>query len=144
VEIGANTTVDRATLGRTVIGRGVKIDNLVQIAHNVVVGDDSVIVAQVGIAGSTVIGKEVILAGQVGVLNHLEIGDRVRIGPQSGVARSVPAGAVLSSGIAAAPHPVWLRVQRVLPRLPKLWSTVKSLERQVAKLERLVGRGHSS
>ena len=137
VEIGANTTVDRATLGRTVIGRGVKIDNLVQIAHNVVVGDDSLIVAQVGIAGSTVIGKEVILAGQVGVLNHLEIGDRVRIGPQSGVAQSVPAGAVLSSGIAAAPHQVWLRVQRVLPRLPKLWSTVKSLERQVAKLEQV-------
>ena len=92
VEIGANSTVDRATLGRTVIGRGAKIDNLVQVAHNVSVGEDSVFAAQVGIAGSTQIGKNVTLAGQVGVGNHLEIGDGATIGPKSGVARVRRAG----------------------------------------------------
>jgi UDP-3-O-[3-hydroxymyristoyl] glucosamine N-acyltransferase len=134
VEIGANTTVDRAALGCTVIGRGSKIDNLVQIAHNVVVGEYTVIVAQVGIAGSTKIGKEVILAGQVGVINHLEIGDRARIGPQSGVAQSIPPGAVMSAGIPALPHKDWLRVLTVLPRLPQLWKAVRNLEHRVSAL----------
>ncbi len=141
VEIGANTTIDRATLGRTVIGRGVKIDNLVQIAHNVAVGEYSIIVAQAGIAGSTQIGREVILAGQAGVLNHLKIGDGARIGPQSGVPHSVAPGALLSSGIAAAPHREWLKVMAVLPRLPRLWSTVRYLERKVAALSRKEERG---
>ena len=102
VEIGANTTVDRATLGKTTIRRGAKIDNLVQIAHNVVVGENTIIAAQAGIAGSTRVGNDVILAGQVGVVNHIEIGDKARIGPQSGVPRSVPPGAALSGGIAGA------------------------------------------
>lgn len=141
VEIGANTTVDRATLGRTVIRRGTKIDNLVQIAHNVVVGEDSIIAAQAGIAGSTRIGKEVILAGQVGVVNHIEIGDRARIGPQSGIPRSVPPGAVLSGGIAAAPHQEWLKVMTLLPQLPKLWSTARRLERKISQLAQRSGKG---
>jgi UDP-3-O-[3-hydroxymyristoyl] glucosamine N-acyltransferase len=141
VEIGANTTIDRATLGRTIIGRGTKIDNLVHIGHNVVVGEHSLIVAQTGIAGSTRIGKEVILAGQVGVVNHIEIGDRARIGPQSGVPRSVPPGAWLSGGIAAAPHKEWLKVMALLPRLPKLWSAVRRLELKVAALARRAGKG---
>ncbi len=136
VEIGANTTVDRATLGRTVIGRGSKIDNLVQIAHNVVIGEDSIIAAQAGIAGSTRIGKGVTLAGQVGVVNHIEIGDNAMIGPQSGVPRSVPAGALLSGGIGAAPHQEWLKVMTLLPQLPKLWATVRRLEKKVAELSR--------
>lgn len=134
VEIGANTTIDRATLGQTVIGRGTKIDNLVQIAHNVTIGENSVIAAQTGIAGSTRIGKHVTLAGQVGVVNHIQIGDGATIGPQSGVAQSVPAGAVLSSGIAAAPHQEWLKVMALLPQLPKLWNLVRGLERQVSEL----------
>jgi len=134
VEIGANTTVDRATLGQTVIGKGAKIDNLVQIAHNVMIGEHSVIAAQAGIAGSARLGKNVTLAGQVGVVNHIKIGDGAIIGPQSGVGQSVPAGAVLSSGITAAPHPIWLKVMVLLPQLPKLWSTVRALERQVAGL----------
>jgi UDP-3-O-[3-hydroxymyristoyl] glucosamine N-acyltransferase len=134
VEIGANTTVDRATLGRTVIGRGTKIDNLVQIAHNVLIGENTVIAAQVGIAGSTRIGKDVTLAGQVGVVNHITIGDGAKIGPQSGIPRSVPAGALLSGGIAAAPHREWLKVMTLLPQLPKLWSTVKHLEKRVSEL----------
>jgi UDP-3-O-[3-hydroxymyristoyl] glucosamine N-acyltransferase len=138
VEIGANTTIDRATLGQTVIRRGVKIDNLVQIAHNVVVGEDSVVAAQAGIAGSTRLGRDVTLAGQVGVVNHIEIGDGATVGPQSGIPKSVPPGAVLSGGIAAAPHQEWLKVMTLLPQLPKLWSAVRRLERQLA---RLVERG---
>ena len=134
VEIGANTTVDRATLGRTVISRGVKIDNLVQIAHNVIIGEHSIIAAQAGIAGSTRIGKNVTLAGQVGVVNHVQIGDGAMIGPQSGIPKSVPAGAILSGGIAAAPHHEWLKVMTLLPQLPMLWRTVRSLEKRVAQI----------
>jgi UDP-3-O-[3-hydroxymyristoyl] glucosamine N-acyltransferase len=134
VEIGANTTVDRATLGQTVIHRGVKIDNLVQIAHNVVIGENSVIAAQAGIAGSTRLGKNVTLAGQVGIANHLQIGDGATIGPQSGVVQSVPAGALLSSALTAAPHQAWLKVMILLPQLPKLWNSVRVLEKQVARL----------
>jgi UDP-3-O-[3-hydroxymyristoyl] glucosamine N-acyltransferase len=134
VEIGANTTIDRATLGQTVIGRGAKIDNLVQIAHNVTIGENSVIAAQAGIAGSTSVGNNVTLAGQVGVVNHIRIGDGAIIGPQSGVAQSVPAGAVLSSGIPAAPHREWLKAMVLLPQLPKLWNLVRVLEKQVSEL----------
>ena len=134
VEIGANTTVDRATLGRTVIGRGAKIDNLVQIAHNVLIGENSVIAAQAGIAGSTRIGRNVTLAGQVGVVNHVEIGDGATIGPQSGVAKQVAPGAVLSSGLPASPHQEWLRVMTLLPQLPKLWQAVRGLEKKLAQL----------
>jgi UDP-3-O-[3-hydroxymyristoyl] glucosamine N-acyltransferase len=134
VEIGANTTVDRATFGRTVIGRGAKLDNLVQIAHNVVVGENSVIAAQAGIAGSTRIGKNVTLAGQVGVVNHVEIGDGAIVGPQSGVGRSVPERAKLSSGLHAAPHQEWLRVMTLLPKLPELWALTRRLERKLTEL----------
>ena len=134
VEIGANTTVDRATLGKTVVRHGAKIDNLVQIAHNVVIGEYSVVAAQAGIAGSTKLGKNVTLAGQVGVVNHLEIGDGATIGPQSGIPKSVPPGAVLSGGVAAAPHHEWLKVMTLLPQLPTLWSAVRRLEKEVARL----------
>jgi UDP-3-O-[3-hydroxymyristoyl] glucosamine N-acyltransferase len=134
VEIGANTTVDRATLGRTLIGRGVKIDNLVQIAHNVVVGENSVIAAQAGIAGSTRIGRDVMLGGRVGIINHLTVGEGAKIGPGSGILRSVPPGVIRSSGIDAAPHREWLKVVTLLPQLPKLWRVVQRLERKVAEL----------
>lgn len=134
VEIGANTTVDRATLGRTLIGRGVKIDNLVQIAHNVVVGENSVIAAQAGIAGSTRIGREVLLGGRVGIINHLTIGDGSKIGPGSGILRSVPSGAIRSSGLDAPPHREWLKVITLLPQLPRLWRAVWHLEKKVAEL----------
>ena len=144
VEIGANTTIDRATLGQTVIARGTKIDNLVQIAHNVTIGENSVIAAQAGIAGSTRIGNNVTLAGQVGVVNHIQIGDGATIGPQSGVPQSVAAGAVLSGGIAAAPHHEWLKVMALLPQLPKLWTLVRGLEKQISELVRGGGRDHRS
>jgi len=134
VEIGANTTVDRATLGQTIIQRGAKIDNLVQIAHNVRIGEHSIIAAQVGIAGSSKVGKHVTILGQAGIVNHIEIGDGAIIGPQSGIPKSVPAGALLSGGIAAAPHHEWLKVMALLPQLPKLWASVRSIERQIARL----------
>ncbi|HEY2989780.1 MAG TPA: UDP-3-O-(3-hydroxymyristoyl)glucosamine N-acyltransferase [Candidatus Binatia bacterium] len=132
VEIGANSTVDRATLGRTSVGRGTKIDNLVQIGHNVVVGEHTIIAAQVGIAGSTRIGNGVILAGQAGVVNHIEIGDGARIGPKSGIARTVPPKAMLSGALEAGPHEEWIKVMALVPRLPELWSTVREMKRKLA------------
>lgn len=130
VEIGANSTVDRATLGQTVIGRGAKIDNLVQIAHNVTVGEHSLLAAQVGIAGSTKLGKHVTMAGQSGAVNHIEIGEGATIGPQTGVFQSVAPAAMFSAGLHAAPHREWLKVMTLLPQLPKLWASVRALERQ--------------
>ncbi|MFA9433584.1 MAG: UDP-3-O-(3-hydroxymyristoyl)glucosamine N-acyltransferase [Deltaproteobacteria bacterium] len=134
VEIGANCTIDRGTMGRTWIQRGVKIDNLVQVAHNVVIGEDSIIIAQVGISGSTKIGKNVILAGQVGVTGHLEIGDSVRVGAQSGIAKSIPAGQTVS-GSPAIDHRDWLKNCHILSRLPELRKKIMDLEKGLASLE---------
>jgi UDP-3-O-[3-hydroxymyristoyl] glucosamine N-acyltransferase len=136
VEVGACTCVDRATLGETVIGRGVKIDNLVQIAHNVKVGALSLLVAQSGVSGSTELGQGVILAGQVGVVGHLKIGDGVRVGAQSGVAGDVPEGETLS-GSPAMPHRDWLRAMAALPKLPELLKEVRRLQARVNELEQL-------
>lgn len=134
VEIGALNAIDRATFGATRIGRGVKTDNLVHVAHNVTVGENTVLVAQVGISGSTTIGRHAVLAGQVGVSGHLTIGDHAMIGPQSGIARSVADGAVVS-GSPEMPHKQWLRVQRELPRLPELKRQVAELERRLTAIE---------
>jgi UDP-3-O-[3-hydroxymyristoyl] glucosamine N-acyltransferase len=134
VEIGANSTIDRATMGRTHIGAGTKIDNLVQLAHNVVVGEGSLIIAQAAVAGSSQIGNNVIVAGQVGVRDHVKIGDNSVIGPKSGIGHDVSPGSILSGGLAAAPHAEWLRVIALLPRLPKLWTRVLALERKVRAL----------
>jgi UDP-3-O-[3-hydroxymyristoyl] glucosamine N-acyltransferase len=134
VEIGANVTIDRAAMGRTVIGRGTKIDNLVQIAHNVVVGQDSLLVAQVGISGSTRIGNRVTLAGQVGLAGHLNLGDNVLVGAKSGVMRDIPANEAMS-GIPALPHKTWLEVQASLPRLPEIRRRLKALESRLESLE---------
>ncbi|HUJ78778.1 MAG TPA: UDP-3-O-(3-hydroxymyristoyl)glucosamine N-acyltransferase [Nitrospiria bacterium] len=135
VELGANVTVDRATMGRTVIGRGTKVDNLVQIAHNVTIGEGSIIVAQAGISGSTALGKGVVLAGQVGVVGHLTIGDGVRVGAQSGVAHDIPGGQDLS-GSPAIPHRQWLAVQATLPTLPDLRRRLHRLEEELHALQR--------
>ncbi len=117
VEIGANVTVDRATLGETVIGRGTKIDNLVQIGHNTVIGANSIIVAQTGISGSCRIGRGVVLGGQVGMSDHVTVGDGARVGAQSGVHRDVPAGAAVI-GTPAIPAESGIRVMAALARLP--------------------------
>jgi len=139
VEIGANNAIDRAALGKTWIQRGVKTDNLVQIAHNVVIGEDSVIVAQAGISGSSRVGRQVILGGQVGISDHVEIGDRVMIGSQSGVAKSIPAGEVVS-GTPTMPHRLWLRTRSLITRLPEFQDRLKSLEKRLAELERGLNR----
>ncbi|UCG13750.1 MAG: UDP-3-O-(3-hydroxymyristoyl)glucosamine N-acyltransferase [Deltaproteobacteria bacterium] len=135
VEIGANTTVDRATMGKTWIQRGTKIDNLVQVAHNVVVGEDTIIVAQVGISGSVRIGKNVILAGQVGVAGHLEIGDGVRVGAQSGIPKSIPPGQAVTGSPAIA-HRTFLRQVQFIQRLPELSKRVKDLEQRLEAMEK--------
>jgi UDP-3-O-[3-hydroxymyristoyl] glucosamine N-acyltransferase len=134
VEIGAANTIDRGTFGMTHIQCGVKTDNLVHVAHNVTVGENTVLVAQVGISGSTTIGRHVVLAGQVGVAGHIHIGDHVMVGGQSGIASNVPAGQVLSGSI-AMPHKTWLRVQRTMPRLPELRKQVAALEKRLRRLE---------
>ncbi|MCI0526683.1 MAG: UDP-3-O-(3-hydroxymyristoyl)glucosamine N-acyltransferase, partial [Nitrospira sp.] len=138
VELGANVTVDRAALGRTVIKRGTKVDNLVQIAHNVVIGDDCLIVAQAGISGSTELGHHVILAGQVGVVGHLKIGEGVRVGAQSGVAQDIPPGQTVS-GSPTIPHRKWLRMQAALPELPEVMRRVRELEKRIEVLAKVLG-----
>ncbi len=130
VEIGSNCSIDRGTLGNTIIGNRVKIDNLVQIAHNVVIGDDSIIVSQVGIAGSARLGKGVILAGQVGVAGHVTVGDGVKAGGQTGITSDVPPGSVVS-GTPHMDHRLWLRVSTLLKRLPELFRDVKAIKNRL-------------
>jgi UDP-3-O-[3-hydroxymyristoyl] glucosamine N-acyltransferase len=139
VELGANVTVDRATFGRTVIKRGTKVDNLVQIAHNVTVGEHNILVAQVGIAGSTTLGSHVIVGGQAGLSDHIEIGDRVMIAARSGVNRSLTGNQIVS-GAPAMPHEVSIKAQAVVPRLPELRQQVRELEKRVRELEFRAGR----
>ncbi len=134
VEVGANVTIDRATLGQTLIKQGTKIDNLVQIAHNVTVGEHSIIVAQVGIAGSTTIGHHVMIGGQAGLADHITIGDQVMIAARAGVNRSLEANQIVS-GAPVMPHETWMKAQAVIPRLPELRQLVRSLEQRVARLE---------
>jgi UDP-3-O-[3-hydroxymyristoyl] glucosamine N-acyltransferase len=133
VEVGANSTIDRARFGKTHIGEGTKIDNLVMIAHNVVVGAHSIIVSQTGISGSTTLGRYVTLAGQVGVAGHLHLGDRSTLTAQSGVTKDVPAGAVLS-GRHAVPIREALKLEALTRRLPELAARLKSLEDKVRSL----------
>ncbi len=134
VEIGANVAIDRAALGETRIGAGSKLDNLIQIGHNVTIGPNSIIVAQVGVAGSARLGKGVMLGGQVGIVGHITLGDYVRVGAQSGVAQSVPSGQVVS-GTPAVPHRLWLRVNSAIKKLPDLLKEVRQLKEKVKKLE---------
>lgn len=132
-EIGANTTIDRGRFGKTHIGEGVKIDNLVMIAHNVTIGPHSIIVSQTGISGSTSLGRYVTLAGQVGLAGHLHVGDRAIVTAQSGISKDVPAGAVLS-GHHAIPARESLKVEALTRRLPELVERLKALEEQVKSL----------
>lgn len=131
VEIGANTTVDRGTLGETRIGCGTKIDNLVQVGHNVTIGAGALVVAQAGISGSVTIGPGAVLAGQVGVSDHLTIGAGARVLGRAGVTKDIPAGATVS-GLPAHDHREELVLQAFLRRLPDLARRVHALEAQVA------------
>ena len=134
VEIGANNTIDRGTFDKTWLRAGVKTDNLVHIAHNVTIGENTIVVAQAAIAGSVLIGRNVIVAGQAGISDHLEIGDHAIIGPQAGIAKSVAPGDVIS-GTPGIPHKLWLRAQALITRLPAWNKKIKELEKKVAELE---------
>lgn len=131
VEIGANSTVDRGTLSDTVIGARTKIDNLVHVGHNVCIGEDCVIVAQVGVAGSVEIGRGVVLAGQAGIADHVRIGDGAQVAAQAGVIGDVPAGATYSD-YPARPHAEAMRARAALSRLPDLLRRLRRLERGAA------------
>ena len=143
VEIGANVAIDRARFGRTVVGRGTKIDNLVHVAHNVVMGEHCIIVAQAGISGSVTIGRGAVLAGQSGIIGHLTIGEGAIVSAQSGVTKSVPArGHVI--GFPAATHITMKRIYGHLLKLPEHIKTIKRLEQRIDELERkLAGKNPS-
>ncbi len=130
VEIGANVTIDRATIGKTVIGKGTKIDNLVQIAHNVEIGEDSIIVAQVGISGSATLGRGVTMAGQSGATGHIVIGDNTKVAAKAGVTKSIPPNSIVS-GFPAKPHDKEKRIKACLQKLPELLKRLYKLEKRI-------------
>ncbi|MGA1844019.1 MAG: UDP-3-O-(3-hydroxymyristoyl)glucosamine N-acyltransferase [bacterium] len=136
-EIGANTTIDRGTLGDTRIGKGTKIDNLVQVGHNVSIGPYSILVAQVGVSGSARIGKGVVLAGQSGVAGHIQIGDGVTVAGKSAVTKSIPAGETVG-GFMAFPIREWRKAEAVYRRLPDLQDAYRRLVKRLDALEALL------
>ncbi|MEN9201755.1 MAG: UDP-3-O-(3-hydroxymyristoyl)glucosamine N-acyltransferase [Thermostichus sp. DG_1_6_bins_120] len=138
VDVGSNTTIDRAAVGETRIGRGSKIDNLVQIGHGVKTGPNCLIIAQVGIAGGTQLGQQVILAGQSGLAGHLQIGDGVRVAAQTGVTGDIPAGQTVA-GYPHQPVSEWRKSMVALRHLPDLQRTLRQLQTRVAKLEEQLG-----
>jgi UDP-3-O-[3-hydroxymyristoyl] glucosamine N-acyltransferase len=134
VEIGANSTIDRGTLGETRIGRGTKIDNLVMVAHGVVIGPHGLLAAQAGVSGSTRIGTHVTMAGQTGMAGHLSVGDRVVVAAKSAVFSDVPGGSFVA-GIPAVDHRAWKRSVALVKMLPELRSRLRTLEERLAALE---------
>ena len=134
VEIGANVTIDRARFDKTLIKRGTKIDNLVQIAHNVVVGEHSIIVAQSGISGSATIGNNVTLAGQSGVIGHITVGDNTVVAAKAGVTKAVPPNSCIS-GYPAKSHAVAKRINACVQTLPELYKKVRALEQEIENLK---------
>jgi UDP-3-O-[3-hydroxymyristoyl] glucosamine N-acyltransferase len=134
VEIGANTTIDRATTHSTRIGDGTKIDNLVQIGHNVVIGRHCIVVAQVGISGSTELEDYVTVGGQAGIIGHIKVGKGAMVGAQSGVTKAVPPATVVT-GYPALQHGLWKRLQALLQKLPQVFQRLRDVEERVDKLE---------
>jgi len=142
VEIGAASCVDRAALGVTRIGRGTKIDNLVQIGHNVVIGEDTILVSQVGIAGSTTIGNHCTFGGQGAAAGHLRIGNNVTIAARGAAAGDIPDGQIMS-GAPAMPHKDWLKASMVFPRIPDMRRELQQLRKKVAQLEKQLEENQS-
>jgi UDP-3-O-[3-hydroxymyristoyl] glucosamine N-acyltransferase len=139
VEVGANATIDRAALDETVVRKGTKIDNLVQVAHNVEIGENSILAALTGIAGSSKVGKNVILGGQVGVSDHVQIGDNVIAAAKSGITKSIPAGSFVSG----SPHldiRDWRKIWVLLPQLYDYVKEIKDLKKRVEELEKNKGK----
>ena len=134
VELGANVAVDRATFGQTVVKRGTKVDNLVQIAHNVTLGEHTILVAQVGIAGSTSIGHHVMIGGQAGLADHIRVGDSVMIAARSGVNRNVESGEVVG-GAPVMPYEVFLKSHALIARLPEFRQQLREIKERVQVLE---------
>lgn len=134
VEIGANCSIDRATLGNTLIKKGTKLDNQVHVAHNVTIGEHCLIAGQVGIAGSSTLGNYVVFGGQAGVADHTTVGDRVMAGGKAVITKDVEAGQIIA-GFNAMPIRDWLKVQAVLPKLPELKKKLADLEKQVKELK---------
>jgi UDP-3-O-[3-hydroxymyristoyl] glucosamine N-acyltransferase len=135
VEIGANTCIDRATLGSTVIRKGVKLDNLIQIAHNVEIGENTVIAAQTGVAGSTKIGKNCMIGGQVGIVGHLKIADEVKIAAQSGIGNSIVKKGAIVQGSPSIPIGDYKRSYVMFRKLPSMASQIRDLENQLKELK---------
>ncbi|HMU70495.1 MAG TPA: UDP-3-O-(3-hydroxymyristoyl)glucosamine N-acyltransferase [Chitinophagales bacterium] len=135
VEIGANTTIDRATMGSTIIRKGAKLDNLIQIAHNVEIGENTVIAAQSGISGSTKIGKNCVIGGQVGIVGHITIADGTKINAQSGVSKSVKEPDQALTGSPAFEYSAGMRSQVLFRKLPELMDRIKLLEEKISQLE---------
>ena len=134
VEIGACTTIDRATMGKTWIKRGAKLDNLIQVAHNCTIGEDSIIIAHTGISGSTHIGDRVTMAGQSATAGHVKIGNDVTVGARGGIAVDVPPGQTVS-GAPHMPHRDWLRSTLIFRKLPEMNQTIKELKKKITELE---------
>jgi len=143
VEIGANSTIDRATTGVTLIKKGSKLDNLVQIAHNVVIGENSILAAQVGVSGSTELGRNVVLAGQAGLVGHISIGEGARVGAQGGVTKSIPPHTSVS-GYPAREHGLARKIYAAMARLPHMLKEFRKLKERVERLEKGPERGSST
>ncbi|MFH0924690.1 MAG: UDP-3-O-(3-hydroxymyristoyl)glucosamine N-acyltransferase [bacterium] len=134
VEIGANVTIDRGSLGQTIIKRGAKIDNLVQLAHNVVVGEGTAIAAQSGISGSTTVGKNVVMGGQAAAVGHINIGDNTMVAGRGGVSKTVKPGSKIA-GFIGMPVDKWHESEVLYRKLPELYKTIKELKKMVEKIE---------
>lgn len=139
VEIGANSTVDRATLGSTIIRKGAKLDNLIQIAHNVEIGENTVIAAQTGVAGSTKIGRDCMIGGQVGIVGHITIADKVKIAAQSGIGSSIVTPGEIVQGSPAFNIGDYKRTYVVFRKLPQMERRIQELEQMLAELKQLIG-----
>jgi len=135
VEIGANTTVDRATMGSTIIRKGVKLDNMVQVAHNVEIGEHTVIAAQTGISGSTKLGAHMMVGGQVGFAGHITVADNVKVGAQSGLSNSIKEEGAILMGSPVSDMSTWRRSSVVMRKLPDMQRTINRLEKQLAELK---------